>query len=264
MSEDGVLKATGLAVGYVSRRSRRAVLEDVTVSLKPGEMVCVMGRNGAGKSTLLRALAGLDRPLAGRIELFGEALDELAPRRRAQQVGVVLPERIEATLMTARELVALGRYPHTNWTGRLRPRDHTRVAEALEQLGVTELAERSVGTLSDGERQKVTIARAVAQEPRLFVLDEPTAFLDLPGRWDVMSLLRALAHSPGRAVLVSTHDLDVALRFADRLWLVAPGGELVTGEPEELVREGALVRTFGKLAGGFLPDVVKGDRFARL
>lgn len=250
-----VLEAFGLSVGYESRRARRAVLEDVTVSLDPGEMVCVMGRNGAGKSTLLRTLAGLDRPLAGRVELDGEALHEVSPRRRARQIGVVLPERVEATLMTAWELVALGRYPHTDWTGRLRPEDHVRVAEALERLGVGELAGRTVGTLSDGERQKVMIARAFAQEPRLFVLDEPTAFLDLPGRWDVMSLLHGLARSgePGRAVLVSTHDLDVALRFADRLWLVAPEG-VVTGEPEELLRGGALERTFGKLAAPSLPQ----------
>jgi iron complex transport system ATP-binding protein len=264
MTETVLLAARDLAVGYASRHQRRRVLESIHVELDRRQLVCLMGRNGSGKSTLLRTLTGLAAPLAGRVEWQGEDLATLSPRQRARRIGVVLPERLEAPLMSARELVALGRYPHTDWTGRLRPEDHVRVDEALEELGVSHLARRLVAELSDGERQRVLIARAMAQDPTLLVLDEPTAFLDLPGRWDVMAILREVVHAEGseRAVLVSTHDLDTALHFADRLWLVTPEGEIVAGEPQQLVQGGALERTFGQL--GTLSRIDRPNKEARL
>jgi len=265
MIQKPLLRTEKLTVGYApSRRQRRCVREDVSVALEAGELVCVLGPNGAGKSTLLRTLAGMQPPLGGRIELVDGNLEAFAPRQRARRIGVVLPERVEVGLLSAYALVALGRYPHTGWTGRLESADEEKIRGALRLVGIEHLAERDVASLSDGERQKVMIARALAQEPMLLILDEPTAFLDLPGRVEIMRLLRTLAHcsvgagdaprsgiaiegkggSSGRAVLLSTHDLDLALRTADRLWLLLPGGELAAGAPEDLVLAGAFQAAF--------------------
>ncbi len=255
MSPKPLLRTEKLTVGYApSRRQRQCVREDIDVALEAGELVCVLGPNGAGKSTLLRTLAGMQPPLGGRIELVDGRLDAFAPQQRARRIGVVLPERVEVGLLTAYALVALGRYPHTGWTGRLEDADEEKIRDALRRVGIEHLAERDVASLSDGERQKVMIARALAQEPMLLVLDEPTAFLDLPGRVEIMRLLRTLAHRSvgaggepggrGRAVLLSTHDLDLALRTADRLWLLLPAGELAAGAPEDLVLDGAFQAAF--------------------
>ena len=168
----------------------------------------------------------------------------MAARDRARRLAVVLTESVHAGLLTAYDLVALGRHPHTPWSGRLSEEDHRAVRGALEMVGAPELSTRVLADLSDGERQKVMIARALAQEPRLMVLDEITAFLDLPRRVEVMRLLRRLARSAHRAVLVSSHDLDLALRSADRLWLLPKGGELRAGAPEDLVLSGAFEATF--------------------
>ncbi len=251
-----LLEAIDLDVGYASRgpasrRQRKTVLAGVSVAVGAGELISVLGPNGAGKSTLLRTLAGLQPALGGRVELLGRPLEELLPRELARRVGVVLPERVRVGLMRAFDLVALGRYPHTGWLGRLRRSDRETVDRALAAAGVAELAARDVSTLSDGERQKVMIARALAQEPTLMILDEPTAFLDLPARVEIMALLARLAreHRPdpearGRAVLLSTHDLDLALRTADRVWLLDGRGGLTSGAPEDLVLNGALGAAF--------------------
>jgi len=240
-----LLETRGLAIGYPLRRGqRRVVAEDIDVGLRPGELVCLLGPNGAGKSTLLRTLAGIQRPLHGQVRLLGADLHDLDPRDLARRLSLVLTERIDVGALTARAVVALGRHPHTDWTGRLGPADEVVVTEALAAVGATALAPRLVTELSDGERQKVLIARALAQEPRLMLLDEPTAFLDLPRRVEIMSLLHRLAREGGRGILLSTHDLDLALRSADRLWLLPPGGPLRAGIPEALVLDGAFQATF--------------------
>lgn len=239
------LRSRQLTVGYAGRRSC-AVLQGVEVALEAGELIAVLGPNGAGKSTLLRTLAGMQLPLTGTVEIFGEPLAELTPQQRARRIGVVLPERVQVGLMTVFELVALGRHPFTGWQGRLRAEDRARVEQALAEVGLVTLAGRAVATLSDGERQKAMIARALAQEPTVLILDEPTAFLDLPGRLDILALLKRLAREgkeAGRSVLLSTHDLDLALRTADRVWLVHRG-RVVSGAPEDLVLSGALQQAF--------------------
>ncbi len=237
-----MLEVDHLTIGY--RAPEHVVAHDISVSLVPGELVCLIGPNGAGKSTLMRTLAGMQPALAGEVRLDGSDVQAMPARERARQLGVVLTERITAGLLTAYSLVSLGRYPHTNWMGRMSDRDHEVVRWALDTVGAAELARRHVGDLSDGERQKVMIARALAQEPRLMILDEVTAFLDLPRRVEVMRLLRHMARSTGRAILLSTHDLDLALRSADRIWLLPAGGPLATGAPEDLVLGGAFEAAF--------------------
>ncbi len=238
------LSTEGLTVGYVHRRRRTAVLSDVSLTVPPGRLVCILGPNGAGKSTLLRTITGSQRPLAGTVEIDGRDLDSYGERELARRVSVVLTDRIEVGTMFGDELVALGRYPHTGRSGRLRARDRAAVRWAIDAVDAGALSRRRVGELSDGERQRLMVARALAQEPSLLVLDEPTAFLDLPRRVELIDLLATLAHGIGLAVVMSTHDLDLALRLADHLWLVDPPNGVVTGSPEHLAFSGALTTVF--------------------
>ena len=242
---DLVLTSDNLTIGYAGARgAQRVVAAQLAPSLPAGTLVCLLGPNGAGKSTLLRTLAGMQPPLQGEVMLAGQPISGFSARDLARRLSVVLTERVQVGLLTAYELVALGRHPYTSWTGRLSAADHAVVVKALDVVGATPLGQRKVLELSDGERQKVLIARALAQEPLVILLDEPTAFLDLPRRVEVMHILRALAHEEGRSVLLSTHDLDLALRNADLLWLLTPEGLLHAGTPEDLVLSGAFEATF--------------------
>lgn len=244
-SSHPVLSTTDLAVGYhVARKPAVTVVDDITVDLLAGELVCLIGPNGAGKSTLMRTLAGMQAPLAGSVRLMGDDISKLNPRELARRLSIVLTERVDVGVLSAYTLVALGRYPYTGWMGDLRPEDEQVVQDAILAVGAAELAHRNVGELSDGERQKIMIARALAQEPAVMLLDEPTAFLDLPRRAELMTMLRRLARESGRAILLSTHDLDLALRNADRIWLLPKGGKLHVGAPEDLVLSGTFETAF--------------------
>jgi iron complex transport system ATP-binding protein len=245
MMTETILRTEDLSIGYTApRQPTHMVSEDLAVSLQRGELVCLIGPNGVGKSTLMRTIAGMHPPLAGRVLLMDDDVHKLPPYELARRLSIVLTEHANAGLLTGYELVALGRYPYTGWSGKLAPHDEAMVQWAIEAVGAAALAPRKVGELSDGERQKLMIARALAQDPVLMLLDEPTAYLDLPRRVEVMRLLRQLAHTTKRAVLLSTHDLDLALRSADRIWLMAHGGTLQTGAPEDLVLSGAFERAF--------------------
>jgi iron complex transport system ATP-binding protein len=236
-----ILSTHNLSIGYAGGHP---LVGEIDVTLQPGELVCLLGPNGAGKTTLIRTLAGMQPALRGRVLLGGQDVRALGPRALARHLSVVLTDKLEVGALTAYELVALGRYPYTDWMNRLKPRDHAAVETALRDVGVWSLADRQCSELSDGERQRVMIARALAQEPDLMILDEPTAFLDLPRRVEIMHLLRHLTRSTGRAILMSTHDLDLALRGADRVWLLPSGGPLQVGAPEDLVLSGAFSRAF--------------------
>lgn len=238
------LTTRDLAVGYTSRRERRAVLERVNVTIAHGELVCLLGPNGIGKSTLMRTLGRMQAPLWGAVEIDGRALGSLSPAELASRLGVVLTERVAVESLRVRQIVGLGRYPHSGWFGGLSGRDHGVVSWALDAVGAAHLAERDFGRLSDGERQRVMVARALAQEPVLLMLDEPTAFLDVPSRVELMGLLRRLTRESPLAVVLSTHDLELALRTADLIWLLLPGGDIVTGAPEDVMASGAISMAF--------------------
>lgn len=260
------LVSSELHVGYPLRPS---VLGPLDLSLKAGQLTCLLGPNGTGKTTLLRTLSGVLPARSGRVAIDGTDLSELSPRRRAQLVAVVLTDRVNVGMLDVRTLVSLGRQPHTDWRGRLSARDSRVVDEAISAAGVDDLATRNIAELSDGERQRVMLARALAQEPRLLILDEITAFLDLPRRLQVMRLLRDLARRRGISVLVSTHDLDLALRLANEVWLASSSGELHQGAPEELVLRGNFGRVFASEAlrfdaaqGTFRVDRPSGPRAA--
>ena len=262
MSE-ALLAASGLTIGYRHpRHPAHIVAQNLRFDLGAGEFVCIVGPNGAGKSTLIRTLAAMQAPLAGRVLLHGSDIHRLPTADLARTVSVVLTERVGVGAMRSEALVALGRYPYTDWFGTLSAHDHEIVQWAIDAVKASELAERDFNTLSDGERQRILIARALAQQPRLMVLDEPTAFLDLPRRVELMALLRSLAHDTGQTMLMSTHDLDLALRTADRMWLLPHGGPLHAGAPEDLVLSGAFEQafasegvTFDTSTGAFTMDV---------
>ncbi len=239
-----ILRTDNLTIGYKKNNATHMVADGVNASLRNGELVCLLGPNGAGKSTLLRTVAGMQRPLHGTVFLGAANIHKLDARTLARQVSVVLTERVQVGLLTAYALVALGRHPYTSWTGQLTAVDEAVVQGALTAVSAAHLAPRFVHELSDGERQKVMIARALAQEPQVMLLDEPTAFLDLPRRVEIMGILRRLAHEQDRAILLSTHDLDLALRMADTIWLMPENGPLQAGAPEDLVLSGAFERTF--------------------
>jgi ABC-type cobalamin/Fe3+-siderophores transport system ATPase subunit/ABC-type Fe3+-siderophore transport system permease subunit len=249
-----VLRASGLAVGYGHRRTRRAVLSGLELELSAGELVCLLGRNGIGKSTLLRTLARMQPPLAGSVEVGGEDLRRLSQTELARRIAVVLTDRPLVGSLSARRVVERGRYPHSNWLGRMSERDAAVVDRAIELAGVGPLAARDFTHLSDGERQRVMIARALAQEPRLLVLDEPTAFLDAPSRVEVVALLRRLAREEDLSVLLSSHDVELSLRAADRIWLVASDGRIHSGAPEDLVLAGDVARAFDSSGVSFQAD----------
>jgi iron complex transport system ATP-binding protein len=242
-----VLTAQDLTIGYAhSRADKTVIAQDLNLELHAHELVCLVGPNGVGKSTLLRTLTGLQPALGGTLLIQGKPLEKYNNKAIARLVSVVLTAPVQVGTMKVRNLVGLGRFPFTGLFDSRNPEDDAAVQTALEMTGAESLAERFVHELSDGERQRVMIARALAQEPMLLVLDEPTAFLDLPGRVATMQLMRELAHTHGKAVLASTHDLDQVMHLADRMWLMGKDGAILQGAPEDLVLSGAFGTTFAQ------------------
>ena len=239
LMENSLLCLNNASVGYKDGKSGIAVVSGITASLRGGELVALIGRNGAVKSTLLRTLAAYQKPLSGTFEIDGVDIGALSLQELSRKISVVLTGMASVANMSVRELVALGRTPYTNFWGTLSSEDNDIVDHAMEQMEVTAFAERNIATLSDGERQKCLVAKAIAQQTPIVLLDEPTAYLDFQSKVRLMQLLKRLAEVEKKAVVVSTHDLEVALRLADRLWLVS-GGTLVEGTPGELADCGAL------------------------
>lgn len=202
-----------LTVGYRGHR----VVEDISLSLPCGRLVCLLGPNGAGKSTLLRTLCGFQPPIAGTVTISGSDITTMSAAEVARLVSVVLTDRPLTPSLTAAEMVGMGRAPYTGFWGRLSDEDRRLVSEAMQTVGIAPLATRRMGRLSDGERQKVMIAKAMAQHTPVIVLDEPTAFLDYPSKVAVMKTLARLAHDEGKTILMSTHDLELAAQLGDEL-----------------------------------------------
>lgn len=234
--------AEGITVRY--RGVTRPALEEITVAVPAGRLTAVLGPNGSGKSTLLRALMGAIPLESGRASIDGRDVAAWDRRMLACTVGVVPQTESTSFPLTVREMVGLGRYPHLGPVRSEGPVDHEAVRRALERCAIAELAERRITTLSGGELQRTRIARALAQEPRALVLDEPTASLDLRHEMAILGSLREWADG-GTTVLLITHDLDLAARFADRMVLLDGGRLAAEGAPEEVLREDVLERVFG-------------------
>ncbi len=223
----------------------RTLLDRVSAEIAPASLTALIGRNGAGKSSLLRVIAGLDRATEGQVALCGRPLAPLTPGELATTLSFVTTDKVRIADLTCEAMVALGRAPYTDWIGRLREADRTAVHRALETVGMADFARRPMTTLSDGECQRILIARALAQDTPVILLDEPTAFLDLPNRYALASLLGRLAHDEGKCVLFSTHDLDIALGLCDDVLLIDTP-ELHRLPAAEMAASGLIERLFGE------------------
>jgi ABC-type cobalamin/Fe3+-siderophores transport system ATPase subunit len=239
------LEFDGLAIGYRRRRTTTTVAAGLSAVAGRGELTVLLGPNGCGKSTLIRTICGLQPALDGQVLLDGMDLARVTADQLARRVAVVLTDPVDPGLLSARELAALGRIPYLGVTGRLTRDDHDIVEQALAAVGAHHLADRPVADLSDGERQRVLTARALAQQPQVLVLDEPTAFLDVPSRVGLVRMLRRLAREQNLTIVMSTHDLELALREGDRAWLLGRDGTLVTGSPGDLGVDGRMNSVFG-------------------
>lgn len=233
-----------LTIGYSRRNSIREVCGNLYASLPAARLTCLLGCNGVGKSTLMKTLSAFIPPLSGRILLNDRDILGYSPKELSRLLAVVLTDRVSVDNMTVLELVEAGRSPYTGFWGRLTAADRSIVQKALGMVGIDSLQRRMIQTLSDGERQKVMIAKALAQQTPVILLDEPTAFLDFPSKVEIMQLLRTLTRETGKSVFLSTHDVDLALQVADSVWLMSSGEELVTGIPEDLALNGSLGRFF--------------------
>jgi len=215
-----IIRLDKLEIGYGQGRKKHSLSRPLECNARSGELIALMGRNGCGKSTLLRTIAGLQEALSGSVRLVDRSLEDYPRKELSRLLGFVSTEVIRVQGLRVRDLVAMGRYPHTGWFGRLSEQDHERVRHAMDITSLDSLASRDLDELSDGERQRAMIARTLAQDTRILILDEPTAFLDLTHRHEVIILLGKLAREHGKTILFSSHDLQLSLREASRIWLM--------------------------------------------
>ena len=259
-----MIELKDLTIGYAQKNNTKVVASGINATLHSGRLTCLIGANGIGKSTLLRTLSAFQPPLSGEIFIDNESpipLSTLTDKQLSRLIGVVLTEKPDVQNMTVFELVGLGRSPYTGFWGRLNEDDKEVVKESLRLVGIESLQDRLIQTLSDGERQKTMIAKALAQQTPVIYLDEPTAFLDYPSKVEMLTLLRHLARETGKTIFLSTHDIELALQIADELWLMTAGTPssdtaespsnnglcqnpkettLIIGTPRELASNGSL------------------------
>lgn len=249
-----MIRTVDLSVGYHRGKLVRAVQQHLDLKAVSGELVALIGPNGCGKSTLLRTLAGLQEPLQGSVLLEETDLQGLAFADRAKKISLVLTDAVQLGYVTVEQLVAMGRHPHTSFSGKLSKNDEKHIREALRAVRLETFENRLVSELSDGERQRVMIAKALAQDTPIILLDEPTSFLDLPNRVEIILLLKKLAHELQKCILLSTHEIDLAIRLADQLWLMKAEEPLKTGTPAELTADGSIQSVFQGDSFGFDPE----------
>lgn len=258
MNNSPVIETKQLSIGYLLKGGKRKVIhEALDLQLFAGEVTCLLGLNGAGKSTLLRTLCGFQPPLDGEIRLMGKPLDSYSQYNFSLTVGVVLTEKTNAGGITVYDLVSLGRHPYTGFFGQLKAHDREIIGQSLEAAGIAHKSQNYVSELSDGERQKAMIAKVLAQQCPIILLDEPTAFLDVTSRIETMVLLHKLAVEQNKAILLSTHDLDLALQMGDCLWLQEKGRPMSSGTPEDLIMNGAFETFFSRDGIVFDPSTGK-------
>ena len=235
-----------LTIGYSGKGNVKVVAEGICAGINSGELTCLLGANGVGKSTLLRTLSAFQPKLGGGIFIKGKEIDTYTDKQLSRVVSVVLTEKCDIRNMTVSELIGLGRSPYTGFWGTLSKEDKAVVDGSISLVGISHLAHRMVHTLSDGERQKVMIAKALAQETPVIYLDEPTAFLDFPSKVEMMQLLHWLSRQTHKTIFLSTHDLELALQIADKIWLMDKVNGVTIGTPEDLSLNGSLSHFFAR------------------
>lgn len=245
-----------LGIGYTTKHGVITVAEDINGTICSRELTCLLGANGVGKSTLLRTLSAFQPKIQGEIMIGGRDLSDWTDKELSRLIGVVLTEKPDVRNMTVRELVSLGRSPYTGFWGTYSKEDLQIVDEAISLVGIDLLSRRMVHTLSDGERQKVMIAKALAQQTPVIYLDEPTAFLDYPSKVEVLQLLRRISREAGKTIFLSTHDVELALQLADVVWLMTQGERMAIGSPKTLAKQGDLERFIEREGISFDPETL--------
>jgi len=240
------IQIRNLSIGYPGKNDVKVVARDITATIYSGELTCLLGANGVGKSTLLRTLSAFQPKLGGEIYIQGKDISQYSDKQLSRVISVVLTEKPDIRNMTVTELVGLGRSPYTGFWGTLASEDKEVVNRSISLVGIEHLKDRMIQTLSDGERQKVMIAKALAQETPVIYLDEPTAFLDYPSKVEMMQLLYRLSRETDKTIFLSTHDLELALQIADKLWLMDRQKGVMTGAPEDLSLDGSLGNFFAR------------------
>lgn len=244
--KEKTIEIQNLSIGYLNKKSKKIVSDNINSTISSGELTCLLGANGIGKSTLLRTITGFQSKFSGNIYIQNKEIEDYSEKELARLVSVVLTEKFDIKNMTSRELIGLGRSPYTGFWGNLSKEDEVAVGEAISLVKIENLAARMIHTLSDGERQKVMIAKALAQDTPIILLDEPTAFLDFPSKVEVMQLLHQLSRKTNKTIFLSTHDLELALQIADKIWLMDKENGIKNGTPEDLSLDGSLSNFFAR------------------
>jgi len=239
-----LLVTKDLTTGYSQKKEQVIIHEQLNISLPEGKMVALIGPNGSGKSTLLRTIAGLQKPLSGSVLVDGKNLFSCNNAEKSTLISLVLTDRIEAGYLSVEQVISFGRYPYTGWGGNLSPADWDRIEQAIILCHLERLAKKPFSQLSDGEKQRTMIARAIAQDTPIVVLDEPTAHLDLSYRVEILSLLKQLSRNTNKSIVVATHELDLAMHLADQLWLMPAQHQFFSNIPEELALNGNISDSF--------------------
>ncbi|HLA56970.1 MAG TPA: ABC transporter ATP-binding protein [Flavobacterium sp.] len=251
-----ILQTQNLSIGYHGKKGNIIVGSDINISLMPGKLVSLVGANGIGKSTLLRTLTGLHKPVSGNVLLYGKNISDYRPLEVAKNISLVLTEKLPPGNLTVFELIAIGRQPYTNWIGKLSDDDIVKVNLAMELTQTSFLAGKKHYEISDGQLQKVMIARALAQDTPIIVLDEPTTHLDLMHKVMLFQLLTTLAHETNKCILFSTHDIEMAIELSDEMILMSPE-KIIQDSPQNLMSRDAFNNLFPDETISFDPGKVK-------
>lgn len=251
-----ILDIKDISIGYKRGSEKKIISDTLSGSIQGGALVALLGPNGCGKSTLLRSIAGLQPLLDGTVEILGKSIETLSGKQKARMLSLVLTDEVTSAYLIVKDIIAIGRYPYTGVMGVLEKEDKNIINNSITQCNLDSYVDRVYHELSDGEKQRVMLARALAQDTPLMMLDEPTAHLDLPNRVEMMKMLRDLSKSTQKAILLSTHELDLALQWCDYLWLMNKQGEIEMGTPEDLVLNGAFSSVFND--NSFFFDIASG------
>lgn len=259
MNEKELFLAEGLSVGY-----SEPVVSDIDIKLSPGTITVLAGPNGAGKSTLLRSISKSLKILSGKIMIDGSDIEKMSGAELSKKLSIMMTERVRPELMTAREIVSIGRYPYTGGFGVLSPDDNKKVNDAMELTGVLELSDNYFMRLSDGQKQRALLSRAICQEPEILILDEPTSFLDISGKLRIMSVIRSLAKEKGLAIIMALHELELAAAVSDTVISIGEGRIISKGSPQEIFSGDGMERLYhvtkeeGRILSGGLMEYAKG------
>jgi len=251
-----MIELKNLSIGYISKKGNNIILEGINAKLEKGKLTCFLGRNGAGKSTLLKTILGVIEPIKGEINIDGKTLQNISANERSKKISAVLTDVVRTEHISVEEFVSLGRIPHTNWRGSLEKSDIEHINNAIAICEIEDIKTKIISELSDGQLQKVNIARAICQDTDLILLDEPTAHLDVSNKFKVFEILRKLAIDYKKSIFIITHDLELAFQNADMLWVIDKNGEMQSDVTEDLLLDKKIIDSF--LTSNFEFDYVSG------